>query len=190
MSNEIINNERLVNALNENWKTATQLREELKLEAGPKKIGQALRKIRQDNRHVETVMKGRILLYRIRKTDVLMPPEVKQEVLKVTQPVKQPQNIAKELDSLLHELKSQGVNVQEICYMALRDRKEKLESELRWLQKNAPTFADEYRNLQDELRTIKNELQDYKDRVSRIESQDLVKRFSEERKAKAGVITG
>lgn len=188
MTNEIVNPEQLLHALNDEWKTSAQLRKELELTAGARKIGQALRKLRRDNRHIETVMKGRILLYRIRKEDT--PLELPQEIKPEVQPIEPPKNIGKELDNLIHELKSQGINVQEICYMALRDRKEKLESEIRYLKQYAPTFAEEYQKLKEELRIMKNEIQDYKDRISQIESQDLVKRFSEERKAKAGVITG
>ena len=190
MTNEIVNPEQLLHALNDEWKTSAQLRKELELTAGARKIGQALRKLRRDNRHIETVMKGRILLYRIRKDNILieLPQEIQPEP--EVQPIEPPKNIGKELDSLIHELKSQGINVQEICYMALRDRKEKLESEIRYLKQYAPVFAEEYQKLKEELRTMKNEIQDYKERISQIESQDLVKRFSEERKAKAGVITG
>ena len=188
MTNEIVNPEQLLQALTDEWKTSAQLRKELELTAGTKKIGQALRKLRQDNRHIETVMKGRILLYRIRKENI--PIELTPEIKPEPQPIEPPKNITKELDNLIHELKSQGINVQEICYMALRDRKEKLESEFRYIKEHAPVFAEEYQKLKEELRVMKNEIQDYKERISQIESQDLVKRFSEERKAKAGVITG
>ena len=191
MTNEIVNPEQLLQALNDEWKTSAQLKQELGLTANTKKIGQELRRLRRDNKHIESVMKGRILLYRIRKEDTLieLPHEIKPE-LNVQPIIEPPKNIGKELDSLIHELKSQGINVQEICYMALRDRKEKLESEIRYLKQYAPTFAEEYQKLKEELRVMKNEIQDYKEKISQIESQDLVKRFSEERKAKAGVITG
>lgn len=192
MVNEIINNEQLVNALTDKWKTAAQLRDELQITAGTKKIGQTLRKIRLDHREIETKMRGRVLLYRIPGVEVAKPltPVVTEPEQVIEPPKTEPQNIAKELDSLIHELKSQGVNVQEICYLALRDRKEKLESELRYLREHAPIFADEYRKLQDELQRMKNQLQDYKDIVDRKESESLVKRFSEERKVRQGVVTG
>ncbi len=183
MKNEIIDRELLIKALSNEWKTASQLREELGIDASSKKIGQALRILRQDHPGIETEKHKHTLFYRMVKA-----PQPLQERYEVSVIPAKPKDIKKEIISLAHELKDRGLNPDEICYKALWEYKERFDSEYKMVMEKAPIIVERNQKLIDENKDLKNQLQDMRDRIAKIESKDMIKRISEERKAKDGIL--
>lgn len=179
MRNEIIDKELLISALSNTWKTAAQIKEELGIPASSKKIGQAFRNLIKDNPDIETEKHKHILYYRI------VVPALRKGVISS---IARPSDVKKESLEIAQYLKDHGIDPQMICYNALKAKKDEYEEQHKLLLEQLPLIAERDQKLIDRIKDLENQLQDLKDMKQKKESLEMVKRVSEERKVKSGLL--
>jgi hypothetical protein len=175
--------QKIEEAFSEEWVTAKELKHKLKLSTSTQKLGRMLAQITKNNPDIESGMKGHTLAYRKTQAAQNEPkPSEEEKISQVTTPeIKTEADMEKNLSNLINDLKAEGMDVQEICYNALRESKEKYDTEIGFVKTNASMVYTELTNLKNRIKKLLNQIDDYKDRLRQFEMKNIVKSVSEER---------
>lgn len=154
----------LVKALTDKPKSAAELKDELKIEESSKSVGKVMKRIADTNENIVVDKYQGVHLYSVK-------------------PSANPMNSNPSLKNIVQELKDAGINTQEVCYIALQNKKAALDKEMKFIETNAPTFMETYDRLKDRLKKAINQIEDMHDEMNRLTSRKMVRGLIEQRKA-------
>ena len=151
MRNKDIKEEKLLDSIGQEWKEANRIKQELKLDITTTRLGKLLAEIARQHPEISMKKQGNRFYYRLKHTP-----------LNKTIPKN---NMKERLVSLVDELRALGMDlteIQEIAYQALDKVKGQLQTEIRYITLNAPTFKQRYDKLRSNFIQLEGKMKEAK----------------------------
>lgn len=171
------------------WKRAADVGQEIGSSLSPKQIAKRLNKINDRDHNIDKKMKRGYFYYKLKSPESILTPQETPIIPDIPRIPRAPEPANnKDIGLIIKDLRDYGINIQKLIYDCLTREQAKVKTEYDYVLKNAPSIAAGFIHLKDEMEKTRKKLLDYRDEIDDLTKKTMVQRFTEERKAREGVL--
>lgn len=146
-----IKEEELLGSIGHEWKEASRIKQDLKLDMTTTRLGKVLAALARQHTEISMKKQGNRLYYKLKHASSIKNNSK--------------ENTKEKMESLVSELRTLGMDIteiQEIAYQALDKVRTQLKNEIRYITLNAPTFKQRYEKLRNNFVRLEGQMKEAK----------------------------